>query len=228
MELQHRRAAQGRQAIGVENGAAAGRGAPHAHHQPCFVRQTCLTPTCNTLCAVQAVPASPGPVYYPNKFCAAYKPPVWTIQPRTPYHKGHLDLKEHAYLQTQVEFVNSGSVMPLAPRPPGNTYELAPGVPYKVSEFSEIGRGSNKARTDALNKFLGVELNPVPPRPKVDTPPYVLGELCEIGRGSHVDRIATIEAFLHRAATQRLPTPSRGKLGDPLAGVKLSDGLPPS
>ena len=153
----------------------------------------------------QVVETSPGPIYEPKKFCDKQRPPEWPLGPRTPYHLGRM--KEHAYLVSDFEFVYGGAVIPGAPPPPGTPYSLFPGVPYVVGAINEVGRGSNKARTAALNRFLGVDEAAVAracvteaPKPKE---PYRVSEVCEIGRGSHVSRVATIEAFLTRAAANR-------------------------
>ena len=70
-----------------------------------------------------------------------------------------------AYLAGAKEFVVGGAVFPSAPQPVGNEPW---GRSYAAGAINEVGRGSNKARTDAINAWLEmptdfrVEVKPEP------------------------------------------------------------------
>ena len=118
----------------------------------------------------------------------------------------HLQLADHACLPhcTEIEFVDGGAVFPGAPRPPGNNYSVN-GVPYKVGAINAVGRGSNKARTDAISKWLGVvpgeaanasaKLLPSGP----SGPIYEVAGINAIGQGSNAARTDAIDRFLDKA-----------------------------
>ena len=105
---------------------------------------------------------------------------------------------------TEIEFVDGGAVFPGAPRPPGNNYSVN-GVPYTVGAINAVGRGSNKARTDAISKWLGLvpgeaanasaKLLPSGP----SGPVYEVSGINAIGQGSNAGRTDAIDRFLDKA-----------------------------
>jgi hypothetical protein len=101
-----------------------------------------------------------------------------------------------------MEFVDGGAVFPGAPRPPGNNYSVN-GVPYTVGAINAVGRGSNKARTDAISKWLGVipgEAANASAKPSGPSgPKYELSAINAIGQGSNAARNDAIDRFLDKA-----------------------------
>lgn len=95
-------------------------------------------------------------------------------------------------------------MFPGAPRPPGNAYTVN-GVPYAVGSVNAVGRGSNKARTDAISKWLGVvpggAVNASAQRTPSGAalPLYSVAGVNEIGRGSNAARTEAIDRFLDKA-----------------------------
>ena len=142
------------------------------------------------------VETSAGPIYKPNPFCMMSRPPIYSLGARK--FMPHLgQMTEHPYLSGAKEFVVGGAVFPSAPPPVGN----APwGRSYAAGAINEVGRGSNKARIDAINAWLDL---PTDFKVKVDLgpepEPYKGCSLInELGRDTGKERKAVIEAFLAR------------------------------
>lgn len=139
-----------------------------------------------------------------DRWAARRQAPIPSLSP-TEQPAAHLHLAEqaeHAAYRTDIEeFVDGGAVFPRAPRPPGNNY-FVNGAPYTVGGMNAVGLGSNKARTDAISKWLGLvpgEAANASVKPSYEVPKYEVSALNAIGQGSNAARIDAIDRFLEKA-----------------------------
>ena len=160
---------------------------------PLQSRELACWPPDHSLAGVQLAPSGPNPS------------PDRGRQPRPAATETSSTVHHLLATPAEVEFVNAGAVFPGAPRPPGNLCTLAPGVPCSVGAMSQVGRGSNKARTDAISEWLGMTAGAAsaaaaakrslaPSVPPAHT--YAVAGVNEIGRGSNATRTEAIDRFL--------------------------------
>ena len=72
--------------------------------------------------------------------------------------------------------------------------------------MNAVGLGSNKARTDAISKWLGLvpgEAANASVKPSYEVPKYEVSAINAIGQGSNAARIDAIDRFLEKAKLRR-------------------------